>query len=391
MTRVAVALVAAAISTPCIYARSLRAPPAPPPPLPTDDVAGSARLPLIASLTASGGAVVFAIPGARRAVAGLLRRMRGVDELMADEQDDSLDEQPGGEAAAGGAGSTSAGGRSQLVLSPERLSVIAERSSLLTPMSEQLSSVPVFMVGLNHSTTPLSVRAPGGGRLAYFFMEYADADFFRQKIVEQKGEGVEAQVAALSLADLVRAYSSPAAAEAKENFVVIPTMKSVMAARALLKAKGEDETKWDSKLSAASGLVPVFWIQAMASETESGKQRKIMFFSVEDALNMWANVSATQAQTEGGEPPTEVPEILVADLQTLCAHLSEANKTDDVVFAPSSSALRIFARTPTGAGDGDVAAEAHAGAGANAHVDGGSASGGSFVDDFIEEEEEMDG
>merc|ERR1712087_23826 len=175
--RVPVALIA--LIAPCACARSLRATVSS---RSTEDqhdtLAGSGRLPLIASLTASSSAVIFAIPGARRAVGSLIRRMRGADLLAADEEDSLASQQAGDEAAAGGSGSTNAGGPSQLVLSPERLSVIAERSSLLTPMAKQLSSIPVFMVGLNQSTTPLSVRAPDGGRLAYFFMEYVDADFF---------------------------------------------------------------------------------------------------------------------------------------------------------------------------------------------------------------------
>lgn len=383
------------LSVSYVHASSLRAPtPTPSTTGERNDAAGLPLLPLIASITAGGGAAAFAIPGTRRAVSGLLRRIRGADDLMADDLDDlATDERSSSEAAAAAearserAADGGSQGAGQLVLSPERLSVISERSSLLAPMAEQLSVVPVFMVTLNGSTTPLSVRAPEGGRLAYFFLEYTDADFFRKKVVEQKA-GMEASVAALSLADVVRAYSTPAAAEAKENFVAIPTMKAVIAARALLKAKGDDESGWDSKLSAASGLVPVFWIQAMASQTESGKQRKIIFFRPEDALNMWANISVTNAQAEGVDPPTEPPEILVADLQTLCAHLAESDQMDDVVFAPSSAALRIFARPPAAGGadagiDG-TAEEALAGGGAP------SAGGGAFDDDFLGEEDDED-
>merc|ERR1712232_219443 len=101
-----------------------------------------------------------------------------------------------------------------------------------------------------------------------------------------------------------------------------------------------------------------------------------------------ANISATQAQAEGVEPTTEPPDILVADLQTLCGHLSEANKTDDVVFAPSSSALRIFARPPASSGDEDVGLAAHVEADTRARS--GVAVDNAYVDEFGDEEDEMD-
>lgn len=54
---------------------------------------------------------------------------------------------------------------------------------------------------------------------------------------------------------------------------------------------------------------------------------------------MYKNISLTQGDPE---MPTEPERILVSDLHTVAASLVATNSTDDVIFAPSSTALRVF-------------------------------------------------
>ena len=75
-------------------------------------------------------------------------------------------------------------------------------------------------------------------------------------------------------------------------------------------------------------------------------RNQVLFFRVGDLQQMWANLSEArkQAGEEGGEgAPQEMPEgpiVQVSDLQTMAGLLVASNKTDDVMFLPSSNALR---------------------------------------------------
>merc|ERR1719446_1108370 len=74
-------------------------------------------------------------------------------------------------------------------------------------------------------------------------------------------------------------------------------------------------------------------------KTSEGKQRKILFFRESDCVAMWKNVSGS-AVNETAE--FEEPEMMFSSLQSVAAHLTATNKTDDVVFFPSNTALRLF-------------------------------------------------
>jgi len=123
------------------------------------------------------------------------------------------------------------------MLTPENLAVISQKSGDLAAIASSLARVPAFMVTIGNSSTPISVVNSDGGRLAYFFLEYQDAEIFRRRLLQQQKQPIAAQVAALSLADVILAYTSEAALEAKENFVVVPTMQTVVSARKLLTAQ----------------------------------------------------------------------------------------------------------------------------------------------------------
>ena len=94
------------------------------------------------------------------------------------------------------------------------------------------------------------------------------------QVVEHTGAKIEAQVIGVSLSDIIKAYSNPAAVAARESFVLIPTMAEVGAARHLLKARGAPEPG-PNQLSPANGLVPIFWSELLAVQTAGGKQRKV--------------------------------------------------------------------------------------------------------------------
>ena len=95
----------------------------------------------------------------------------------------------------------------------------------------------------------------------------------------------------LRLSEVVRAYGTEEAAAAKETFVMIPLMAEVGTARALVEKRREDRnalqggqggqggTVDDAEaLGATSGLVPIFWSEALAVQTAAGKRRKLLFF-----------------------------------------------------------------------------------------------------------------
>jgi len=299
-----------------------------------------------------GPGMVAAAPAARKAVASLLRG----GSFAGDSEEAAVPTPPdatsSAEAPAAGAGglqsaapsSTSSQGgeraKEQLTLSPERLAQIGRLSDVLTPISEELAMVPAFTVTVGNTSAPLTIPHGDGERLAYFFVEYMDAELFKRRLQERSPE-VQLQVAALSLAQVIAAYSSDEVkgAEARERFVLIPTMSAVSDALELMPEPPPPE-----RLSAASGLVPVFHVPSLLAQSASGKQRKILFFRKSDALNMYKNISLTQGDPE---MPIEPERILVSDLHTVAASLVATNSTDDVIFAPSSTALRVFRGSAT--------------------------------------------
>ena len=225
-----------------------------------------------------------ATPAVRRAINSKLRELLGREDDLtrpptqrtaptaarADPLDADTSSASEAGSAASSAGSAEApGGEEPLVLSPERLSMLAQLSPQLEPLVEQLERVPAFTVTVGNTSAPLTVKAPDGSRLAYFFLEYVDAELFRRRLLEQpqmQQDNVEMQVAALGLADVVRAYSQPSVKEQNEHFVLIPTMSAVSSARKLLADRGQEEAA-ASSLSVANGLVPVFWVQVFYFST----------------------------------------------------------------------------------------------------------------------------
>ena len=177
----------------------------------------------------------------------------------------------------------------------------------------------------------------------------------------------------VSLADIILAYSSDDAKRAKESFVLIPTMSEVAAARHILRESGKAADE-QSSVGPGSGLVPIFWSESLAVQSAGGKQRKVLanpdlprhpypyhpcpscvtrhptrthhpppqvlFFRLNDLRQMWRTLS--ESRKEAGEPDElpEGPAVQCSDLQTLAGLLVAANKTDDVMFLPSSAAIR---------------------------------------------------
>ena len=187
-------------------------------------------------------------------------------------------------------------------------------------------------------------------QLAYFFLEKADAEAFLRAVRENTGVELQAQVIGVSLADIVRAYGSPDAREAKETFVLIPTMAEVAAARHMMRSAGKEADP--SKLSAGSGLVPLFWCESLAVQTAGGQQRKVLFLRLGDLQQMWGSLAKAreEAAEESGELDGTTPEgpvVQVSDLQTMAGALADAGKLDEVLFLPSSVALK-HAQASTG-------------------------------------------
>ena len=119
--------------------------------------------------------------------------------------------------------------------------------------------MPVFTAAVGNGTSPLTVPAEDGRKLAYFFTEHADAAAFLRAVKANAGAdlGAEfnAQVIGVSLADIIKAYSSPEAKGARETFVLIPTMAEVAAARQLMRAAGNAAAADGAELGPGSGLV----------------------------------------------------------------------------------------------------------------------------------------
>ena len=137
-----------------------------------------------------------------------------------------------------------------------------------------LGSVPVFTAAVGNGTSPLTVPAEDGRKLAYFFTEHADADAFLRAVKANAGD-LNAAIIGVSLADIIKAYSSAEAKAARETFVVIPTMAEVAAARQLMRASGKKDATDMTELGPGSGLIPVFWSEALAVQSAGGKQRKV--------------------------------------------------------------------------------------------------------------------
>ena len=75
-----------------------------------------------------------------------------------------------------------------------------------------------------------------GDRLALFVALVSKA--FLRAVRQSAGLELNAQIIGLSLADIIRAYSTREAKAAREAFVLIPTMSEVAAARQLMRAAG---------------------------------------------------------------------------------------------------------------------------------------------------------
>lgn len=166
----------------------------------------------------------------------------------------------------------------KFALTPERLQAIATLNPQLDKIKDQLAAVPVFTAAVGNGTSPLTVPGEDGQKLAYFFTESADAEQFLQAVMEHTGTDLDAQVIGVSLSDIIKAYSNPAAVAAKETFVLIPTMAEVGAARQLIKGSEQPKPQNAAALGPGNGLVPIFWSETLAVQAASGKQRKVLFF-----------------------------------------------------------------------------------------------------------------
>ena len=240
----------------------------------------------------------------------------------------------------------------KFALTPDKLGAIADLNERLEAIAPMLAPVPVFTAAVGNGTSPLTVPTEDGRKLAYFFVEKADAVAFLDAIQRTAKVDIDAKIIGASLSDIIKAYSAPDAKNAKETFVLIPTMAEVAAARQLMRAAGKDPTAPElvDKAGPHSGLVPVFWSESLAVQTAGGQQRKILFFRMGDLSHMWKNLSS--ARQEAGEMGDEMPSgptVQVSDLQTMAGLLVEANKTDDVMFLPSSKAIREVQQQQGGA------------------------------------------
>ena len=381
-----------------------------------------AKLPLVLSGCVGAVSVLGSVPACRRSVLRLLGRAGGEQEAgvprsAADEAAPSAssaaasstrsrnalyagqeEETTTGEAAAANMADTE-----KVALTPDVLARVADLNPRLehddiTPL---LDPIPVFTAVVGNGTSPLTVPTEDGRKLAYFFTEHADAEAFLRAVKQSAGlEELNAQVTGVALADIVRAYSSAEAKAANETFVLIPTMAEVAAARQLMRAAGTPQGDV-SQLGPGSGLIPVFWSDALAVQSAGGKQRKVLFFRVGDLQHMWQNLS--ESRKKAGEAHADSmpngPTVQVSDLQTMSRLLVEANKTDDVLFLPSSNALRRIqalggnqkarARPAGGAGDGLAAGGVPEGGGSD--DDGESGGGGAPSADFEMEDEDVGG
>jgi hypothetical protein len=238
----------------------------------------------------------------------------------------------------------------QFQLTPEKLGAIAELNDRLEAIGPMLAAVPVFTAAVGNGTSPLTVPSEDGRKLAYFFMEHADAEAFLGAVRENIGVSLEASVIGVSLADIIRAYSTPEAREAKESYVVIPTMAEVVASRHIMRQAGKAADA--AELGPGSGLVPVFWSEALAVQSAGGKQRKVLFFKLRDLQQMWTRLADARKEKGEIEQMPDGPTVQVSDLQTMSGLLVAANKTDDAMFMPSSSAMKYAQGAKGAAADG---------------------------------------
>jgi len=281
----------------------------------------------------------------------------------------------------------------KFALTPDKLGEISKLNEQLEAVAPLLAPVPVFTAAVGNGTSPLTVPTEDGRKLAYFFTEKADAEAFLRAVQGSAKLEIDAQVIGASLQDIIKAYSTPEAKSAQETFVLIPTMAEVAAARQLMRSAGKDPSAPEQadQLGPHSGLVPVFWSEALAVQSAGGKQRKVLFFRMGDLSHMWKNLSEARKQAgEAGEEMPSGPTVQVSDLQTMAGLLVSANKTDDIMFLPSSNAIKDV-QGGGGKVKGDGVASA-AGYGADASSGAASSGGGDEGDDFgageeIEEEE----
>jgi len=318
-----------------------------------------------------GGIVVGSVPGARRAVRKLIGQealdlgkppSRASSSTASSQQSDGSDSDVvDSPAAKPKPVQSDASDAQRFTLTPDKLATISDFNPQLEEIVGSLDSVPVFTAAVGNGTSPLTVPADNGRKLAYFFTEHADAEAFLGAVRENIGAELQAQVIGVSLSDIVRAYSSTEAKEAKETFVLIPTMAEVAVARRLIvAAKAEtadttEDTEDDlAKLGPGNGLVPIFWSDALAVQTAGGKQRKVLFFRFGDLQQMWKGLADARKESGELDDLPEGPTVQVSSLQSMAGLLASANKTDDVMFLPSSSALRRAqaGRQPEASGGG---------------------------------------
>jgi hypothetical protein len=366
------------------------------------------RSPIKAPLVIGGGVAavgaIGAVPGVRRAVTRLFTGGDGnLDTPPQEKQSkvgDSSGSPPVEKPSASSMRQEILKEAEQFQLTPERLATIAELNPNLEDIHALLAPVPVFTAAVGNGTSPLTVPAEDGRKLAYFFTEHDDAEAFLRAVRQSAGVDLDAQIIGVSLADIIRAYSGAEAKNAKETFVLIPTMAEVVAARQLMRAAGrEDALAKDAPLGPGSGLVPVFWSEALAVQSAGGHQRKVIFFRVGDLQHMWRNLSdARKAAGELDEEMPEGPTVQVSDLQTMAKLLVQANKTDDVMFMPSSAALGYAQGQGAQRGQGSAASQAPRGSRAAAaamssssDADFGSGDDDGGVDDFEGDDEDADG
>ena len=204
----------------------VQAEPAPPP------VRGGGGKPVVLATALTGAAGLLASPAVRKAVGTTVRRLLDRDDLTF-EDEPSAEPKPETAAAAPTPApappapapqATSPAPAAELdaqsddekfALTPERLTAIASLNPQLEKVSEQLAAVPVFTAAVGNGTSPLTVPGEDGQKLAYFFTESADAEAFLGAVLEHTGAKIEAQVIGVSLSDIIKAYSNPAAVAAR--------------------------------------------------------------------------------------------------------------------------------------------------------------------------------
>ena len=111
---------------------------------------------------------------------------------------------------------------------------------------------------------------------------------------------------------------------------------------------------------------------------------QVLFFRVGDLQHMWKNLSEARKQAgedadEQGDMP-DGPVVQVSDMQSMARLIIDTNKTDDVMFLPSSAALRAAQ------GQGIETAKARA-AGSAGAADAATDAGGSAEDASADGEE----